>query len=143
MTACVDSNYDKEYWNDNAKLSLAITQKQLTSENAHYLLHLPSFAVAEGIRIVHGVPPDDFEEYSHRISENKLFRQLKKIPESISFVGHSHHLSHRTFDSKGRRTEEYILLNTPYTVDPDLRTIVNVGSVGQPDRDHVGDLGAK
>jgi len=99
----------------------------------HWLEGLPTRREEDGVLYVHGSPRDDRNEYV--LQTDILFGNLEKVQEifdltpRLLFIGHSH--------VPGIITEEMEFLEPPtfdyrYTLDPERKYLVNVGSVGQP-----------
>lgn len=82
------------------------------------------------MRFVHGAPPEDVTTYLFELSSDDLAARFARYPEQVCFVGHTHELSLVSFD--GRTVRVGCPVRGVTKLNPALRHIVNVGSVGQP-----------
>ena len=104
-------------------------REKLTKEQIKWLKDLPLVAEKEGISLVHSSlhEPEDFN-YVLWMDDARLHFQHQKTP--LSFIGHSHSPLIAIQAPNG------IVLDVPgvasILLDPNIRTIINVGSVGQP-----------
>ena len=132
------------WFNDHARGAIEKTRELLTNESKEYLRSLKSFIVDDGVRYVHGCPPDLYMEYlGEDISDAQAFRNFR---EKICFVGHTHWtvgiiekkmeverylIEKRKFMEK---TLEHVPIDFGYSiaVKSGERCIYNPGSVGQP-----------
>ncbi|MCF8049837.1 MAG: metallophosphoesterase family protein [Desulfobacterales bacterium] len=117
-------------FNPTARESLLKTAEMMDDASLHYAAGLPASMVKAGARFVHGFPPDSPLIYLFQVSEKQMKKSLETLEESICFVGHTHDLDIVSFD--GIRIQWDRLTQGPRRLSPDLRYIVNVGSVGQP-----------
>jgi len=133
-----------EWFNDHAKNAIKKTRAILNNESKQYLRSLKSFIVDDGIRYVHGCPPDSYMDYlGQDVSDVQAFRNFR---EKICFVGHTHWtegiiekkmevekyiIEKRKFIEK---TFEHVPIDFGYSfaVRSGERCIYNPGSVGQP-----------
>jgi predicted phosphodiesterase len=120
----------RSLFNPTARESLLKTAEMMDDASLHYAAGLPASMVKAGARFVHGFPPDSPLIYLFQVSEKKMKKSLETLEESICFVGHTHDLDMVSFD--GIRIQWDRLTQGPRRLSPDLRYIVNVGSVGQP-----------
>jgi len=104
-------------------------REKLSKEQIKWLKDLPLVAEKDGLTLVHSTlhEPEDFH-YILWKDDARLHFQHQKTP--VSFIGHSHSPAVAIEDANG------ITLETPgvatIKLDPNLRSIINVGSVGQP-----------
>ncbi len=85
---------------------------------------------ANGVLLVHGSPPDNTREYVYTTdvrNPSKMARIFASV-EHLCFVGHTHTPGVWTEDLTYRSPEE---LDFEYAIT-EKKTIINVGSVGQP-----------
>jgi diadenosine tetraphosphatase ApaH/serine/threonine PP2A family protein phosphatase len=91
---------------------------------------MPRYYSGNGILLVHGSPTDPTREYIYTTdvrNPNKMERIFSQI-EQLCFVGHTHVPGIWTEDMTYRSPEE---MGCAYRITP-RKTIVNVGSIGQP-----------
>ena len=91
---------------------------------------MPRVYAGNGILLVHGSPSDPTREYVYTTdvrNPNKMERIFEQI-EHLCFVGHTHMPGVWCDDMTFRAPEE---LDFVYRITP-RKTIVNVGSIGQP-----------
>lgn len=135
---CVLGNHDSallrneelERFNPYAKDSILLTKELISEESLAFLQNLPKKRIMDGIRFVHGCPPDNFRTYMAELSRKELLTLFQRTKERIVFVGHAHQFAVYSCDGKKikirSRTEGIIELNK------DFKFIISVGSVGQP-----------
>ncbi|MBN1384153.1 MAG: metallophosphoesterase family protein [Elusimicrobia bacterium] len=115
---------DISKFNDRAKAAIQWTTSAITGENKNFLASLPKKIVGEDFTIVHGSPRDPINEYLLDIfamSDNMEFFTTK-----MCFVGHSHHPF--IYNQNDGLTK----VDDGQTAEITSKTIINVGSVGQP-----------
>ena len=118
---------EAEYFNPNARMAAVWTNKQLSEENRDYLIHRPLSANLQNILFVHASPcaPRNWEYIMYAEEAVHAFRCFT---EALCFVGHTHVPA---MYSEGAR---------PDRLNRDVRSLINVGSIGQP-RDGNPDVG--
>jgi diadenosine tetraphosphatase ApaH/serine/threonine PP2A family protein phosphatase len=117
-------------FNPSARESLLKTADMMTADGLQYAAGLPTSMVKAGARLVHGFPPDSPLIYLFQVSEKQMKKRLQKLEEPICFVGHTHDLDIVSFDGTNIQWER--LDQGLRRLSPDMRYIVNIGSVGQP-----------
>jgi diadenosine tetraphosphatase ApaH/serine/threonine PP2A family protein phosphatase len=127
--ACLDL-IDVTYFNNYARAAVEWTKSQLTDEDRAWLSTLPLTVHLEHCSVAHGTlhRPELFDYIQ---SPRDADPSLDEMPLPVCFVGHTHVpvALLRLRDDPTR---------TAYTVEPEvdveeaLRSLVNVGSVGQP-----------
>ncbi|MFH1057596.1 MAG: metallophosphoesterase family protein [Pseudomonadota bacterium] len=121
----------RNWFNQTTRRSLDITAGLISPETLAYCRALPASLTAHGCRFVHGLPPESATLYVWELGDEALARIMADLPERITFVGHTHMLELVSLGAdaalKHQRLSEAL---TP--LDPALRHLVNVGSVGQP-----------
>lgn len=120
----------RRFFNPQARVSVAWTAEKLSSENRAWLGGLPFFLSVSGCRMVHGLPPKHPTKYLHQATDDDLERILRRLPEDVCFVGHTHRLAHISL-SAGELTR-YPLGEGRLILEPGARHLVNAGAVGQP-----------
>ncbi len=118
------------WFNQQARRALLITRDLLVPEQLAYLDSLPSHLVRRGVRLVHGLPPDSITTYLFETSNPHLRRLLARLPEPLSFVGHTHQLQWVCLE-RGR-VKRRGFSPAPLRLRQDCRYLINSGSVGQP-----------
>lgn len=117
-------------FNPQARNALQRTRELLSPAALEHLKDLPLVVLRHGARFVHGLPPESPTAYLFQPSPGELAVILHKLPEPISFVGHTHEPTFATAIKGEAHVQD---LPTGETrLDPELRHIVGVGSVGQP-----------
>ncbi len=127
-----------DWFNPIARTSLTRTFGMLSPDSMKFAAGLPTQMSAHGCRFVHGFPPDSPTVYLFQVEVERRARVLKALPQRVCFVGHTHCLEIAEFD--GRSFTDIPIREGAIPIDPDLKYLINIGSVGQP-RD--GDIRAK
>jgi predicted phosphodiesterase len=120
----------QEWFNPPARESIQKTRTLLSDETLLYINELPSSRVIDGLRFVHGFPPNSPFIYLHEVSESRMMQTLRKSAEWIVFVGHTHNLKLISYD--GLTVVQKRLRQEIVSLSEQNRYIVNAGSVGQP-----------
>lgn len=107
------------YFNQFARHAAYWTSEKLTEENLEFLKALPLRLELWGLTFVHSTPRNT-EEWNYIFSSFEAHQYFDAFDTKICFVGHSHVPG--IYSEDGRTA----------TVKPNLRYIINVGSVGQP-----------
>ncbi len=118
------------WFNQQARRALLITRHCLEPGHLAYVRSLPSHLVHRGVRLVHGLPPDSITTYLFEASNSHLRRLLPRLPQPLSFVGHTHQLQWVCLE--GGRVKRRQFSSQPLRLRPDCRYLINSGSVGQP-----------
>ncbi|MBI9074993.1 MAG: metallophosphoesterase family protein [Desulfatibacillum sp.] len=117
------------YFNPQAKQTALLTRKMLKPESAERIKKWPVNIEFNGALGVHGFPPDSIHKYLFEADQEAITRMWKSVKYNLCFVGHTHSLDLVTFD--GHNVIYYPLGEGGWLLD-NRKTIVNVGSVGQP-----------
>ncbi len=136
-----EASYEPEtasYMNPLAKTAIEWTSKKLTQANKETLKNLEyGFVTEDGIMFVHGSPQAPFEYISTMANAINAFASPMEDFQ-IAFIGHTHvpaiwkmnnykpELTQPKFNSNQKEIGEW-----EFYVGED-KTIINVGSVGQP-----------
>ncbi len=120
----------RSWFNPIARTSLEMTAGMLSEETRSYLATFEPALVRNGRRFVHGFPPASVSIYLFQVIDSQLRRAFQRIGERICFVGHTHELEVVAYDGETLSREP--LAEGSFSLDPDHRYIINVGSVGQP-----------
>lgn len=116
-------------FNPQARDALRRTVCLMEPETIAWCSARPRFLVRDGLRFVHGCPPDRVTTYFFTIKDAALPALFQRFPEDICFVGHTHELGLAVFDGRRAWRED---LPDRAVLPRGLRHIVNVGAVGQP-----------
>ncbi len=130
---------DATYFNRYAREAARWTLEQLTPANLAALRALPRgpLEVEPGLAICHGSP---FDEDAYLFSGHDAVQSFAALPHAVILFGHTHIASAFTLveRSDGRMIQARLLAGRRLVLDldPDVRYLINPGSVGQPrDRD--------
>jgi diadenosine tetraphosphatase ApaH/serine/threonine PP2A family protein phosphatase len=127
--AAVAGRMDYSYYYDAARNALDLHARQLTPENHAWLKSLPYDQRDGDIYFCHGSPVN-LEEFEYIFSLEQAARCLDMWEQlgQVTFIGHSHLCKAFALS----RTDVFEVVATKFTIRPDHRYIVSVGSVGQP-----------
>jgi predicted phosphodiesterase len=117
-------------FNSSAQASLLLTRRLISAETHAFIGQLPSYLVQGECLAVHGCPPDSMTRYLFELADEQLLVLLKRLPQRLSFVGHTHDLELVTFD--GLELTRQSLGSGIISLHPGHRYLINIGSVGQP-----------
>ena len=124
---------DEEYlnwFNPAARESLVKTRDMLSESSIKFVTKLEPFLTLDDCRYVHGFPPDSPLIYMFQASKSRKQQIFEKIPERLSFIGHTHTLEMIGYD--GKTMENSDLPQGLTNLEADKKYIINIGSVGQP-----------
>ncbi|BCS89310.1 metallophosphoesterase family protein [Pseudodesulfovibrio sediminis] len=124
-------------FNQPAMDALRMTRELVTEETYQWLVTRPKAIAEDACRFVHGSPPDSVNEYIWKHAED-MTPVFRRYTEEFCFVGHTHELVRYSY--RGGVSEKLPLPQGETLLVPDMRHLLNMGSVGQP-RD--GDSHAK
>jgi predicted phosphodiesterase len=110
--------------------SLELAKKLMGPETIAFSCALPSFRVENGIRFVHGCPPESVTMYLQNPSPTRLERTFATYPEQYCFYGHTHAFGRHATDGNTYWTERVEI--GKMELNDQWRHINNAGSVGQP-----------
>jgi len=120
---------DISYFNPYAQAAVLWTQKRLGNFHRRYLEKLPLILQEEELLFVHSTPERP-EEWNYVFSRVQAAYYLARLSHRLCFIGHSHIPVAFVF-----RGGEVALVTGPsfrISIEPDLRYLINIGSVGQP-----------
>ncbi|MBN2424687.1 MAG: metallophosphoesterase family protein [Calditrichaceae bacterium] len=112
-----------DYFNDYAKMSTYWTINHLTDENKDYLRSLPFSHQNDELVMVHSSPTNPSHWY-YILSQQDAKIEMESFNQQLCFIGHSH--VPVIFQKK------LMFRKTKFKLEQNEKTIVNVGSVGQP-----------
>lgn len=118
------------WFNDMATRSLSWTRRQLKEEQRGYLMRLPRLVDASLFTLAHGSPRDPIDEYL--LTSRQFLDNLQFFRTPVCFVGHTHVPSVFYTDSLGMIQHRPLADGETFRFDPQGKTVVNVGAVGQP-----------
>lgn len=124
-------------FNPQAQKTAMITRELLSEGSIERIQKWPTTMEVMGALAVHGFPPESVHKYLFEADESEIINVWNQINNNLCFVGHTHGLELIAYD--GHNVVTYPLKEGGWLLDT-RKTIVNVGSVGQP-RD--GDKSAK
>ncbi len=116
-----------QYFNLYARQAIEWTREALDADAYSYLSSLPLKIIVDDMTLVHSTP-DHPEEWNYLFDTRDAIRNFEYFRTRLCFIGHSHRPV--AFFHKNERywpVEDRTLL-----IQPDMRCIINVGSVGQP-----------
>lgn len=121
------------FFNTFAQEAIRWTQQALGPGTAEFLSALPtewSHGGATPYLAVHGSPRDPIEEYV--LDAATAEENFRHRPFALCFHGHSHVPGIFVDEEEGSVEARPFLAEEPLRLDPSLRYLINVGSVGQP-----------
>ena len=128
------SEHEKRWFNPQPRKALDIAEAMLSPQAMAWCKGLPRDLTVDTpqgpCRLVHGFPPRNLHLYLYEVRDRNLHRGFDNCDEAVIFVGHTHDLAHVTYD--GVQAMRLPLTQGVTGLDPGLRHMVNVGSVGQP-----------
>jgi diadenosine tetraphosphatase ApaH/serine/threonine PP2A family protein phosphatase len=127
--AAVAGRMDYAYYYDAARHALDMHARQLTADNMAWLKSLPYERRDGDVTFCHGSPVN-LEEFEYIFSTEQAARCLGMWNElaSVTFIGHSHLCKSFALS----REDVFEVVAQKFTIRPDHRYIISVGSVGQP-----------
>lgn len=121
-----------DQFNQDARTANAWTREQLTADSRAYLESLPKRVEIGDYTLVHGSPREPTWEYI--LDVERASANFKHFDTQICLIGHTHVPGAFIQDIESDR---YGVVMSPYPGnmplgEPNLRLIINPGSVGQP-----------
>lgn len=117
------------YFNPDAYQACLWTRQELTRKNKDFLRTLTCEIVEDGIHWVHSSPFEP-EQWHYVVSRADGKINFDHFSTQVCFLGHSHRPLVIEQARDGTITD--CASPTAWELKPDCRTIVNVGSLGQP-----------
>lgn len=127
--AAVAGRMDYSYYYEAARQALDMHARMLSKENLAWLKSLP-YEVRDGdLTFCHG-SPINLQEFEYIFSLEQAAKCLDIWDDlgTVTFIGHSHLCKAFALS----REDVFEVVSTKFTVRPDHRYIISVGSVGQP-----------
>jgi len=127
--AAVAGRMDYSYYYDAARQALDFHAEVLSQDNMDWLKSLPYQRREGDLYYCHGSPLN-LEEFEYIFAPEQAARCLPIWEElgEVTFIGHSHLCKAFALT----RDDVYEVVAQKFTIRPDHRYIVSVGSVGQP-----------
>lgn len=118
------------HFSTDALLSIEITRNLISDKTIEYISKLPTNLIIDDMFFVHGAPPDSIRDYIIRLSDDELLEIFDHLEQRIAFIGHTHDPLCCFYD--GEAIDFKFLRQGINQIDPKVKNIINVGSVGQP-----------
>ncbi|RMF90718.1 MAG: metallophosphoesterase [Nitrospinota bacterium] len=121
-----------EWFNPVARAAVEWCTRVLKPEHIRWLQQLPYQIREEDMLFCHGSPyrQEEFPYLFSPAQAREVFLHVPDLPP-LTFVGHTHRPI-TFFSPLTSRTEIDVITDDTFTVTPQNRYIINVGSVGQP-----------
>jgi len=116
--------YEEEYMNEIAAEAIRYSRNQLNDKQKELIKGFPYSIVEGNVNYCHSSPVHP-ENWEYIVNRGTAEQYLTKMDCSLSFVGHSHIPGVYSVDKIKKVKGNHI-------IPRDSKTIVNVGSVGQP-----------
>jgi predicted phosphodiesterase len=123
---------DIDVFNSSARSALLWTRDQLSAESRNYLRRLLLMRQMGEITFVHAAPNHP-EEWNYIFTFPEAEEAFQSLTGSLAFMGHSHRPS---ILAKGKDAEVRVIDPQEAVLNPGIRYLINVGSVGQPRDGH-------
>ena len=107
------------------------TRGRLSSDSLEWLRTLPRCLRLCGCRLAHGMPPHSVGRYLMQTEPGQVRAIMERLPEDVSFVGHTHLLRLVRLGPEGAYGDTPLRQGVRQ-LDPGARHLVNCGAVGQP-----------
>ncbi|MFH1282291.1 MAG: metallophosphoesterase family protein [bacterium] len=135
---CVAGNHDRavvgmkspNWFNEYAQRVLLWTKRQLNESSRAFLIRLPLLYEHTHFSIAHGSPRDPIDEYL--LSPIQFLDNLKYFHTQVCFIGHTHFPICFLRDKLGRVKLRNFQDGEKIKINPELKLVYNLGSVGQP-----------
>ncbi len=121
--AILDTSYDYQI-NRHARTAIRWTREVLDDEIKEAIKKLPLHIEKDNILYVHA-SPDDPMQWKYITNDGNAYSSLIEMKHSLCFVGHSHIPGVYCYQKIERDGKKVV-------ISKEGKTIVNVGSVGQP-----------
>ncbi len=114
-------------FNENARAAIEWTRRELGPDERDYIESLPLTCHIDGVRLVHGSPEDPAGWHYVKDTMGASY-QFEAFEEQFCLIGHTHLPLVVSLAGGTLRSET----DTIVRLRPNIRYLVNVGSVGQP-----------
>ncbi len=120
-----------KWFNPRSQKAVSQAAKSLGTKARDYIRTLPRYRILpNGIRLVHGLPPDSPFLYLYQMDPGALARRIQAMDPLLCFAGHTHDLELFSL-SNGELVTQKIKGRT-LSLEGNRPCIVNAGAVGQP-----------
>lgn len=126
--AAVD-NFGIEYFNAAARRAIEWTQTVIEPENIAWLNGLSYEIRQPGFLMVHGAPVHYFE---YLLDKRHAKAAFERTDAPLIFIGHTHIAEYYALEHDGSVSHEHMQHGGQIVLQPGVRYIIDVGSVGQP-----------
>jgi diadenosine tetraphosphatase ApaH/serine/threonine PP2A family protein phosphatase len=133
---CVAGNHDcavlgtadLDSFNSQARAAVLWTRTVLGEDDCAFLSDLPPVIREDDTLFVHASPHEP-DRWHYVFTRDQADRALESFEETVCVIGHTHRPL-----AAARRAAEPCRLSVPgeIRIDPDIRYVINAGSVGQP-----------
>ncbi|MCL2459274.1 MAG: metallophosphoesterase [Desulfobulbus sp.] len=110
--------------------SLALTRTLLSPDSLAWLEGLQAVRCENGVRYVHGCPPQSATIYLYTPTKKRLRRVFAAYPERFCFAGHTHDFGWHQQNDADVVSREVAIGHV--ALESDARYLLLPGSVGQP-----------
>ena len=123
---------DIDVFNPSARSAILWTRDHLLPESRNYLRRLPLRRQIGETTFVHAAPKNP-EEWNYILTFPEAEEAFRFLTGGLAFMGHSHRPS---ILAKDKDSEVQIVPHQEAVLNPGIRYLINVGSVGQPRDGH-------
>ncbi len=116
-----------QYFNLYARQAIEWTREVLDADAYAYLSSLPLKTIIDDMTLVHSTPKHA-EEWDYLFDTRDAIENFGYFRTRLCFIGHSH----RPVAFFHENERYWITADQTLLIQPDMRCIINVGSVGQP-----------
>ncbi len=127
----------RRYFNKPTRKHFKQAKALLSRESRKFISTWPELRRSGDLLFLHGCPPDSVVTYLFEVAEEDLAERMERMEATMAFTGHTHELE--IAELRDGRLERRVPGIGRQALNGD-KTVVNIGSVGQP-RD--GDRRAK
>ncbi|MBF0170088.1 MAG: metallophosphoesterase family protein [Nitrospinae bacterium] len=118
-----------DYFNPYAKAALDWTISQLREDQVEFLKRTQPSLIYDGFQLAHSSPLAP-AEWRYILNHQEALDNYPYIEHNLCFIGHSH--QPLVIEYTTPQTVRVLRPSPLISLDPDIRYIVNIGSVGQP-----------
>ncbi len=123
----VSGRVDPSYFTEDGRAAVVWTRSQVSFDDIEYLNKLPLVVKHTDYALAHASLKDP-GKFNYMSSVSRAYESFMLLEAPVCFVGHTHVPG--IFLQRGEHTFEEVSLEVE--MSPELKYIVNVGSVGQP-----------
>lgn len=126
--AAVD-NFGIEYFNAAARRAIEWTQTVIEPDNIAWLNGLSYEIRQPGFLLVHGAPVHYFE---YLLDKRHAKAAFERTDAPLIFIGHTHIAEYYALEHDGSVSHQHMQHGGQIVLEPGVRYIIDVGSIGQP-----------